>query len=343
MKKIGLLVAVLCVILLISCQKEPDSIDNPPVPPPPPVVDTLPAYVVTGVWWYYYNATGALEDSEHVTYTYDTTALTTTIFDENWYPFGFFSNKHVFYYDKAGNWTKDAELDVASNAVRRSNIFIRNASGDPIRFDYSIEGDPKSYSALFQYKSLANSNKEITVVDSMNTFNSAWWTGYYKVELDNAGKMVRRIAMAWDKNNNYTNQHYFYDANGQIIKVVDSSRYNSTTTWSVITTSYIQDPLANYVLDTFSRNLKGKNFWWYDCDRNYIENSFYEYTKYIGNPLISQQITTTVYENGILINSTARTVTFTNTYDQDKNLTSLISYENGKKRMMYKFFYKKTK
>lgn len=327
-------------VLFFSCQKQLDPLDLPQNPP----ADTIPSFVVTGTWWYYYDTTGAfVEDSQHVSFSYDTTALTTTVTDENWFWSGDFTFKHVFYYDKAGNWLKDAELDPVSGALKYTNVFSRNAAGDVTKFDYTSDLTiPQSYSAIFQYNTVSG-NREVTIVDTANAYNTAWWIGYYKVELDNTGKLVKRTSMPWRQYQNSFADSYYYAADGEITKVISAAKYSLPTIYSSeLVTEYVQDPLANSVLSDFTKNLKGKNFWWYNRDRDYMYNLLFDYN-YVGKPLKSVKVTSNAYQNGTLTNTHIDNYTFNNQFDQDKNLTSTLVYRNGKKNYMYKFFYKKTK
>jgi hypothetical protein len=347
MKTIIALSGAWIIISLFSCQKQLSLPDTPATDSLP--ADTLPAFKVTDIIIYNYDTAGILvADSEHIRFTYDTVALSTTMTGEyrdavN----GSFNYKHVFFYDANNNWLRDEVYDPSNfSLMEQSNVFTRNAAGDAQRFDYSKEdysGNPRPFSAIFQYRGLSNGNRETTVVDTGYADYSRF--SYYKVELSNAGKLMKREILPWSQYAEHNAAYYSYDATGQVQKVVDSSTYfppSNPPAMTIITSNYIQDPIANNTLDVFTKSAKGKKFWWYMQGKSYVYNLLYD-GYYVGMPLKAINSTTQVYQNGALLSTTQNNYVYNNLFDQDNNLAGFLCTRNGKRLNSYIFEYVRIK
>lgn len=348
MKTIIVFTGVWMAIVLVSCQKQL-SLPHDPAPPEDTIQAPLPVFTVTDIWRYDYDSMGvAIADSEHIHFEYDSTAPLRTITGEyrdavN----GNFNYKHVYYYDNNNNWQEDDEYNPNDfTAIKYSNLFYRDGNGDAMRFEYAKDdysGNPRRFMARFQYRNLGNGNREVTVADSF--YYDYPLTSYYKVQQDASGKPVRREFLTWSWNPNTRTEMYSYDAGGQLQKVVDSAVFNSPPAPPVIpvtTVTYTQDPAANGTLDKFTKELNGRNFWWYVQGVSYSYHLLYD-PWYVGKPLKSISSTTKVFQNGTLISTVQNNYTFNNTFDLDRNLSGFAYLRNGKKLHQYKFAYKQVK
>jgi hypothetical protein len=352
MKTIIVFLGVWTAVSLLSCQKQlslpavPPVIDSLPPVDSVPHIDSVHVFVVKDIWRYDYDASGIfIADSEHMSFSYDTVAFTTTMTGAHMDAVnGSFNYKDVFSFDNKQNWLKDDAYDPNNfNLLEHTYTFYRSAFGDPQRFEYSKEdysGNPRYFTAYFQPRFLVNSNKETTIVDT--SFLDYPHFSYYKVEQDAENKMIKRTFLPWSWSPFTESESYSYDASGQIKKIVDSA-YGADATTSVVTTStYVQAPAATDALDVFSKGIKGKNFWWYLQGKAYNFNLLYD-NYYVGKPLQSISQTIQELQNGVVTNTTQKTYTLNNTFDADKNLSDCLLSINNKKMYRYKFAYEKRK
>ena len=319
----------LFILSFISCQKNADVQipDNP--------ASDSGTLVISRLYQEFYDEPGLFVDSATTKFFYDKSANSLTA--SSYY--GIDDYTWTFTYDNNGNWTKDI---TSESGISTTKQFTRNANGDPTRFDYDYYGT--NYTAFFQYETLPGNIKRTTVVDTQ--YIDYPRLAYYKADQDADGKLIRMEFLPWS-HSNYSDHrvlHFYYNADNQISYLLDSTLIDLSQDGEIRKVEFTQDPGADNILDDFSKNLKGKNFWWFTHDKEYYLNYFYDYD-YVGKALnqikeyFSSYTAGSPQEPFTLVSTT----TVQNRYDADNHLTEMVINKDGEIFGRYKFWYEKIK
>lgn len=240
--------------------------------------------------------------------------------------------KRLVTYDNNGNWLEESVFWSGANSPLFTNKFIRNANQDPTIFDYYDKPDVFSpvshYQLSFSYKTV-NGFKEVTVADTNYFVYRS--RNYYRVTFDAAGYPSKKQLLEWSESRLVSSVEYFYDAESQISKTIITDSSVGDRNVVKETRTFTRDARASNSLHEFAKSIKGKNFWWFDHDKDYhyYHLGFLDDFFTMGKPCTEILVNTSTYEDGVLKSSIDEKVVYRNKYDAHGNLISFTHISDG--------------